>query len=161
MLGGSSISPCPRTRLSATAHSFRALLSILLLISPVSSIWPFSPKRFTKNSLMQTGSMGLADGDRIVAFGDFNGDQFVDVLALDLDQLVLSVYLWKHDEFVFEESSRIRHPVPIHNVIPGDFTLDGKLDILVMSANSANTLDMTLYKGNHDGTFVIFTAELC
>ncbi|KIK98838.1 hypothetical protein PAXRUDRAFT_632706 [Paxillus rubicundulus Ve08.2h10] len=153
MLGGSLISPSLRTRLSATICSFPALLSIFLIISPVSSMWPFQPKRFTKNSLMQTGSMGLGDGDRIVAFGDFNGDQFVDVLALDSDQQVLSVYLWKHDEFVFEENSRIRHPAPIYNVIPGDFTLDGKLDLLVMSANSANTLDMTLYKGNHDGTF--------
>jgi integrin alpha FG-GAP repeat containing protein 1 len=47
----------------------------LLLVSPVFLIWPFPPKRFTKNALMESGSMGLDDGDRMVAFGDFNGDQ--------------------------------------------------------------------------------------
>ncbi|KAF8558491.1 hypothetical protein OG21DRAFT_1405058 [Imleria badia] len=136
-----------------TLHTSRVLLAILLLISPVSSIWPFSPKRFTKNSLMEAGSMGLNDGDRIVAFGDFNGDQFLDVLTLDSTQHVLSVYIWDHNAFHFEKSSQLRHTTPIYNVIPGDFTLDGKLDILVMSANSATTLNMALYKGNHDGTF--------
>ena len=47
----------------------------------------------------------------------------------------------------------MQHTTPIYNIIPGDFTLDGKLDILVMSVNSATTLNMALYKGNHDGTF--------
>ncbi|KIJ63277.1 hypothetical protein HYDPIDRAFT_92805 [Hydnomerulius pinastri MD-312] len=140
-------------RQGVNSYSCSALLSTLLLISPVSSIWPFPPKRFTKNSLMQAGSMGLDDGGRIVAFGDFNGDQFLDLLSLDSDQQVLSVYLWNHDEFTFEKSSQIRHPAPIYNVIPGDFTHDGKLDVLVMSANSASRLDMVLYKGNHDGSF--------
>ncbi|KAH7890039.1 hypothetical protein F5I97DRAFT_1999340 [Phlebopus sp. FC_14] len=135
-------------------RSRSVLLSSLLLSSPVWSIWPFEPKRFTKNSLMQAGSMGLDDDVRIVAYGDFNGDQFLDVLSLDSDQQALSVYLWNHDELHFEKSSEIRHPAPIYNVIPGDFTHDGKLDVLVMSANSApNRLDMVLYKGNHDGTF--------
>lgn len=50
-------------------------LSVILLSSPVASIWPFPPKRFTKNSLMDAGSMGMVDGDRIVAFGDFDGDK--------------------------------------------------------------------------------------
>lgn len=91
------------------------------------------------------------------------------MLTLDSSQQVLSVYIWDHgksvappsslsslsslDAFVFEKSSQLRHPTLIYNVIPGDFTLDGKLDILVMSANSATTLNMALYMGNHDGTF--------
>ncbi|KAG1748835.1 uncharacterized protein EDB91DRAFT_1111126 [Suillus paluster] len=131
------------------------VLSLLLLSSPVASIWPFPPKRFTKNSLMEAGSAGINDGDRIVAFGDFNGDQFLDVLSIDSDQQTLSVYLWDHDTFSFEKVSSMRHPTPVYNVIPGDFTHDGKLDVLVMSANPAasNRLDMTLYTGNHDGTF--------
>jgi integrin alpha FG-GAP repeat containing protein 1 len=54
----------------------------------------------------------------------------------------------------------MRHTTPIYNVITGDFTLDGKLDILVMSANSATTLDMALYKGNHDGTFGMYAFTL-
>lgn len=51
------------------------ILTLLLLSSPVASIWPFSPKQFTKNSLLDAGLVGINDGDRIVAFGDFNGDQ--------------------------------------------------------------------------------------
>ncbi|KAG9318236.1 hypothetical protein JVU11DRAFT_317 [Chiua virens] len=152
MLGVSFPSFRSRTR-PHTTIPYRTLLAILLLISPVSSIWPFSPKRFTQNSLMEAGSMGLDDGDRIVAFGDFNGDQFLDVLALDATQQRLSVYLWDHDAFVFRKRSQLDHTSPIYNVIPGDFTLDGKLDILVMSGRSESTLDMALYKGRHDGTF--------
>ncbi|KAJ8581014.1 hypothetical protein M405DRAFT_869047 [Rhizopogon salebrosus TDB-379] len=135
------------------ANPIYLALSILLFSSPVASIWPFPPKRFTKNSLMDAGSMGI-HGDRIVAFGDFDGDQFLDVLSLDPDQQTLSVYLWDHDTFLFLRASSVQHPAPIYNVIPGDFTHDGKLDLLVMSANRAsNGLDMTLYIGNHDGTF--------
>ncbi|KAG2047539.1 hypothetical protein BDR06DRAFT_963815 [Suillus hirtellus] len=130
-------------------------LTLLLLSPPVASIWPFSPKQFTKNSLLDAGLVGINDGDRIVAFGDFNGDQFLDVLSVDSDQQTLSVYLWQHDVFSFKKVSSVRHPWPIHNVIPGDFTHDGKLDVLVMSSNRASSdrLDMTLYTGNHDGTF--------
>ncbi|KAG0706515.1 hypothetical protein DFH29DRAFT_988042 [Suillus ampliporus] len=115
------------------------VLSLLLLSSPAASIWPFPPKRFTKNSLMEGGL----------------GGHNLDVLAIDSNQQTLSVYLWHHDAFSFEKVSSVRHPTPVYNVIPGDFTHDGKLDVLVMSPNSAasNRLDMTLYQGNHDGTF--------
>lgn len=75
MPGGSFSSFRSSTRPSTILHASRALLVTLLFISPVWSIWPFSPKRFTKNALMEAGSMGLDDGDRIIAFGDFNGDQ--------------------------------------------------------------------------------------
>jgi len=59
------------------------------------------------------------------------------------------------DAFSFQKVSSLRHPRPIHNVIPGDFTHDGKLDVLIMSSNRASSdrLDMTLYTGNRDGTF--------
>ncbi|KAI6036999.1 hypothetical protein BKA83DRAFT_687075 [Pisolithus microcarpus] len=144
----------PRWGSSPTQLSCRALLGILLLATPAVSIWPFSPKRFSKSSLIQAGSLGLDDGGRIVAFGDFNGDQFLDVLSLDSNQQELSVYLWNHDEFVFQKASSIQHPSPISNVVPGDFTHDGKLDVLVMSDDTwRDTLSMTLYAGNNDGTF--------
>ncbi|KAL4065217.1 hypothetical protein J3A83DRAFT_4360504 [Scleroderma citrinum] len=127
---------------------------MLLLASPVTSIWPFSPKRFTKSALMSAGSLGLDSTGRVIAFGDFNGDQFLDVLSLGADQQDLSVYLWNHDGFEFQRASSIRHSAPVTNVVPGDFTHDGKLDILVMSANTwRDTLNMVIYTGNHDGTF--------
>lgn len=39
------------------------------------AIWPFPPKRFRGNSLIDAGAMGLSGDGRVVAFGDFNGDQ--------------------------------------------------------------------------------------
>jgi integrin alpha FG-GAP repeat containing protein 1 len=52
-------------------------LLLLCLISSSTAIWPFPSKRYTGDSLLGTGSMGIGDndGERIVAFGDFNGDQ--------------------------------------------------------------------------------------
>ena len=49
-------------------------LVTLSLVSPTLGIWPFSPKRFSGNSLIDAGSLGLT-AERAVAFGDFNGDQ--------------------------------------------------------------------------------------
>lgn len=58
------------------------------------------------------------------------------------------------DEFGFKKASSIRHSSTVTNVVPGDFTHDGKLDILVMSADTGrDTLNMAVYRGNHDGTF--------
>jgi len=48
----------------------------------------------------------------------------------------------------------MQHPTPVYNVIPGDFTNDDKLDLLVMSRNRASTgLHMILYVDNHDSSF--------
>jgi len=52
-----------------------ALATISCLVPQLAAIWPFPPKRFTGNSLIGAGSMGISDGERVVAFGDFNGDQ--------------------------------------------------------------------------------------
>ena len=52
-----------------------ASLSWLTLPLPAHGIWPFPPKRFSGNSMLEAGSMGIDTDGRIVAFGDFNGDQ--------------------------------------------------------------------------------------
>ncbi|EIW85541.1 hypothetical protein CONPUDRAFT_118448 [Coniophora puteana RWD-64-598 SS2] len=117
------------------------------------SLWPFSTSRFTKNELIQAGDLGIGD-QRIIAFGDFNGDQYLDALTLDNDQQTLSVYLWNHDNFAYKRASSTRHPAPVVNAVPGDFTHDGTLDVLVMSTSSkSGKLDMALYLGKHDGSF--------
>lgn len=104
---------------------------------------------------MDAGPMGLDPDSRVVAFGDFNADQFLDVLLLSSDQQTLTVYLWSHDAFAFQKSSSFRHPEPISNVVPGDFTHDGKLDLLVMSQsiNQQNALDISLYMAVSGGGF--------
>ncbi|KAF8590510.1 hypothetical protein K439DRAFT_1381934 [Ramaria rubella] len=135
----------------------RAISFSVLIFRPhfVTAIWPFSPKRFTTNSLIGTGSLGLADNDRVVAFGDLNGDQFMDILMLTQDQRTLTPYLWNHDAFVFEPSSSFRHPYQVLNVVPGDFNNDGRLDLLVMSeGQKQDEIVLMVYFSDLNGGFL-------
>lgn len=117
-------------------------------------MWPFSPKRFSGNALLSAGSMGVDGDGGIIAFGDFNGDQFLDLLGLSSDRQTLSVYLWNHDEYKFKKSAVFRHPQKVQNVVPGDFTQDGRLDILVMSqAGAGNQLSLQLYIASEKGGY--------
>jgi integrin alpha FG-GAP repeat containing protein 1 len=50
-------------------------LALLCAIAPAAAIWPFPPKHFKENSFVDAGLVGLDPDGRIVAFGDFNGDQ--------------------------------------------------------------------------------------
>lgn len=53
-----------------------ALASILLSLGMgVHGVWPFPAKRFDANAFVDAGTLGLEDAGRIVAFGDFDGDQ--------------------------------------------------------------------------------------
>ena len=51
------------------------VLTLSLAALQTNAIWPFPPKRFSGNSLLEAGAMGVDSNDRVVAFGDFNGDQ--------------------------------------------------------------------------------------
>jgi integrin alpha FG-GAP repeat containing protein 1 len=91
-------------------------LVVLLIIPSVKAIWPFAPKRFTSNSLIGAGSLGLSESGRVVAFGDLNGDQLyvyhsiqliihhshsnlsMDILMLGKDHHTLTPYFWSHGE---------------------------------------------------------------
>jgi integrin alpha FG-GAP repeat containing protein 1 len=58
------------------------------------------------------------------------------------------------ENFYFKKSVSFKHPVKVYNVVPGDFTHDGTLDLLVMSESKTfNDVDMTLYPGSLDGLF--------
>lgn len=89
------------------------LLLACSLVIPANAIWPFPPKRFSGNSLLKAGSMGVDGNDRVIAYGDFNGDQLcvqlqwmcfirlnihcsLDLLAVNKDQQTLTIYLWNH-----------------------------------------------------------------
>jgi hypothetical protein len=61
-----------------------ASITTLFLVLPTQAIWPFPPKRFTGNALINAGSMGLNDDGRVIAFGDFNGDQLCAQVILKL-----------------------------------------------------------------------------
>ncbi|KAJ7771527.1 hypothetical protein B0H16DRAFT_1513818 [Mycena metata] len=131
-----------------------ALIALLWFPDAINAMWPFPPKRFSGNSLVDAGSMGINVQGRVIAFGDFNGDQFLDALALDSDQQTLTVYLWSHEDFVFQKTGSFLHPRKIYNVVPGDFTHSGKLDLLVMGQSStSNQLDLSLYTALPSGGF--------
>lgn len=116
--------------------------------------WPFKPQRFTGNALLEAGALGIDPDMRVIAFGDFNGDQFVDVVALGSDQKLLAIFTWSHAEFRFTQSALFRHPYSVQNVIPGDFTQDGKLDLLVVgSGETSNELSVSLYIAKYEGGF--------
>lgn len=59
-----------------------ALVLLCQQLTTAAALWPFPAKRFTKNALIDTGSLGLPQQSRILAFGDFNGDQLYELRAL-------------------------------------------------------------------------------
>ncbi|KAG8970872.1 hypothetical protein FRC03_000090 [Tulasnella sp. 419] len=78
----------------------RTSLVVLLAILPLGTsafIWPFGKKRFKTNGLIGAGSLGL-DGlhGRVAAFGDFDGNQFLDIVSLSEDQRAVTLHLWNH-----------------------------------------------------------------
>jgi len=51
------------------------IVTLALFAAPATALWPFPPKRFSRNALVPAGTLGLDDGDgRVIAFGDFDGD---------------------------------------------------------------------------------------
>ena len=51
------------------------LLLACFLALQANAIWPFPPKRFSGTSLLKAGPMGVDGDNRVIAYGDFNGDQ--------------------------------------------------------------------------------------
>ena len=95
-----------------------ALLSTWLWLPSAFAMWPFPPKRFKGNALLGAGSLGLDTDGRVVALGDFNGDQLfvysmhishcsrcltrvysLDMASVGSDQQTLTVHLWDHGKY--------------------------------------------------------------
>ena len=64
-----------RTGLTGLTKTVLAAFALSQLYLETFAIWPFPPKRFSGNSLISAGSLGVDTDDRVIAFGDFNGDQ--------------------------------------------------------------------------------------
>ncbi|GJE88027.1 VCBS repeat-containing protein [Phanerochaete sordida] len=128
------------------------LLTLSLSTLQADAIWPFPPKRFSGNSMLSAGAMGVDSNDRVIAFGDFNGDQFLDLVAVGPDQQELAVYIWDHEAYTFVKSSTFMHRQKVLNVVPGDFTQDGKLDMLVMGQDHSQ-VSLQVYLGLPQGGF--------
>ncbi|KAH9979777.1 hypothetical protein BJV77DRAFT_1048772 [Russula vinacea] len=151
-----------RIRLRKRRLSFLSSSLVSPLRAPTTALWPFPPKRFSRNALVSAGTLGLDDGDgRVIAFGDFDGDHFVDVITLASDQHTISVHLWNHDDFSFRRFASFRHPQRVYNVVPGDYTHDGKLDLLVMAQGASNSqLSLYVYVSMPGGGFSTNPLEL-
>lgn len=52
-----------------------SLLLTFLFLDDTAALWPFPKKRFTANRFIIAGPLGLQDAERVVALGDFDGDQ--------------------------------------------------------------------------------------
>ena len=55
--------------------------------------------------------------------------------------------------FSFHRSASFRHPERIYNVVPGDYTHDGRLDLLVMSQSTSPRLSLSIYPAMPGGGF--------
>ena len=61
------------------------------------------------------------------------------------------------EQYTFLQSTSFKHPQKVYNVIPGDFTQDGRLDLLVYGQSSrSGELSIQLYTAQPQGGFSEF-----
>jgi integrin alpha FG-GAP repeat containing protein 1 len=141
---------------------YLALYVLLLLVNIAStnaSIFNLGRKKFSFEGLINAGSVGLDNLDgQVAAFGDFNGDSAMDLFVISNDAKRVTVYLWDHDSFSFQLSPSSEITIPegrkIVNIIPADFSYDGKLDLLVMmKASGSSNTEMMLWLSSSEGSF--------
>ncbi|KAI9311839.1 hypothetical protein BX666DRAFT_1992962 [Dichotomocladium elegans] len=142
-----------------------AVVSFFLSLTSVTLAQNFQyAQRFPQNKLynLPPSSTGLDEIDgTIAAFGDFNGDKFTDLFVLSADHHSISVYTWNHQNFTFISPSTTRqitvNDFLITGIVPGDFTYDGKLDVLVLGQvnpkDKDGEIEMRVYSGNGNDTF--------
>ncbi|KAI8324388.1 hypothetical protein GQ54DRAFT_238898, partial [Martensiomyces pterosporus] len=89
------------------------------------------------------------------AFGDFNKDQHTDLFLITPDQHTVQLWTWQNRDKAYAhlESADITvdSDLLISNVIPGDFDMDGNLDLIVQGQKKKDTggeLFMQLYLGD-------------
>ncbi|WVQ99391.1 hypothetical protein IAU59_006524 [Kwoniella sp. CBS 9459] len=154
---------------SSAVYSFTSRLLLLLLLlsataTRVEAVWPFKEKRFNDEAFIDAGSLGFEGvKGRVVATGDWNGDQKLDLFTLNEDEKTIAIYQWNRGKFRFTPTHTLTLSNKISNVIPGDYNHDGHLDLLVMYAQEddgswwsgkVETLGMEVYLGGGpDGGF--------
>ena len=140
-----------------------SVIFVALAPSPAAAWFPGEHRRFVEEKLIDTGSLGLPNDGVVAAFGDFNGDQLLDVFYLSSDQRTVTLYTWDRTTYSFqsrpETSVRTKSDFVIVNVVPGDFNYDGRLDLLLMGSKNPGgwwgddeTLDMQIFLQNENGS---------
>ncbi|KAN0050331.1 hypothetical protein ACTA71_003450 [Dictyostelium dimigraforme] len=110
--------------------------------------------KFSSSKLYSIDDIGFNGYNGIVmAFGDFNADKYLDTFFLYENKSTLQVFLWNVENWKYEASDIIVHfeeGIRINNVVGGDFTYDGSLDILIQY-RIVNTTD--------NGTIIGYSQE--
>lgn len=152
-----------RHRTSKVRKLKAAWASALLLSASttgVDALFGIGEKRFKYEGLINAGSLGLDQIDgQVAAWGDWNGDQFLDAIIVDSQRHTASIHLWDHTNFGFQHnpaaSVQIASGQKISNVVAADINYDGRLDLLVMSQStsaSSKQLSMDIFLGKLDGS---------
>ncbi|CED84767.1 Predicted membrane protein [Phaffia rhodozyma] len=145
-----------------SVHHLVCLSLVTSTASAFSFPSPFKKARFTENGLVLAGDLGLGRLDgKVVALGDWDGDQSLDVFTLTNDQKEIHVWLWDHVNFKYTKAKpTISTKNKVRNVVPGDFNHDGRLDLLVLSEiddggwwNEIKELSVDLYIQQESGEF--------
>lgn len=123
--------------------------------------WSWLPqRRFKEEGFLPVGSLGLDDvHGHLAAWGYWNDDRFLDAYIVDAARQQVSVHEWIHAHFAFNTTPAAVYTVPpdlrIANVVPADFTYNGRTDLLVMATpttRGAAPLTLLLWPTNLDGT---------
>ncbi|EST06562.1 FG-GAP repeat [Kalmanozyma brasiliensis GHG001] len=147
---------------SSKARKLRATwASALLLVTAttgVDALFGIGEKRFKYEGLINAGSLGLDSIDgQIAAWGDWNGDQFVDAIVVDSARQTANIHTWDRTSFSFSSSPaasvQLASGNKISNVVAADVNYDGRLDLLIMSqstSSSSKQLSMDVFLGKVD-----------
>lgn len=140
-------------------------LVALALATRTKARLPGVEQRFVEEHLIETGTLGLPTNGIVAAFGDYNGDQLLDLFHLSSDQRTVSVWEWDRTKYSWVEREQARittsNDFTVVNVVPGDFDYDGKLDLLLMGGQHPgggwwgredSSLELAVYLQQPDGS---------
>lgn len=162
----SSSAPLKRSRRqrTSTVRRRKAACALALLLSTtatgVDALFGIGEKRFKYEGLINAGGLGLNGIDgQVAAWGDWNGDQFLDAIVIDSHRQTASIHLWSHTNFEYEHDAaatvRVASAQQITNIVAADINYDGRLDLLVMSQGTTSPskqLSMDVFLGKPDGS---------
>jgi len=108
--------------------------------------------KFSSSQLYPIEDIGFKNyNGSILAFGDFNADKYLDTFFLYSNQSTLQVFLWNIEDWKYDPSDIIinfSNDTVIFNVVPGDFSYNGYMDILVQGQSLKDqSYFMNLYLG--------------